>query len=90
MVIPGQRYGLHHPQSERPFERFGRLVDEAVSLLREQGFTWDMIRNSFVSTVNCYELGELPEERPGEPEDSAGVIQLPPPFCRLDDDRGAA
>lgn len=74
---------------ERPFERFGRLADEAVSLLREQGFTWDMIRNALASTVNCYELAENGEEGFGEPEESAEVVHLAPPYCRLDDDRGA-
>jgi hypothetical protein len=75
---------------ERPLERFGRLIDESVELLREQGFTWNMIRESLNSCVNMYELSETIAEPDIDPDDENVVNGPWVNWCPVDDERGAA
>jgi hypothetical protein len=75
---------------ERPFERFGRLLDESIELLREQGFTWSLIRETLNSCVNMHEFSETIAE-PDIDSDDENVVNFPcVNWCPVDYDKGAA
>ena len=76
---------------ERPSERFGRLIGEAIDILRELGMSWPVVLSTVVSCVRgAEELEQQAEDELDGFEEGAEVVQLLPPFCPLDDEMGAA
>lgn len=76
---------------QTPEARMLELAEEIVSIIRAQGLPWDIARGFLKDIVDsAQDKDEHPEDYDyGQEDEETGVFQLPAPFCRLDDDRGA-
>lgn len=77
---------------QTPEARMLELAEEIVSIIRAMGLPWDIARGFLRDIVDS---AQHEEEHPedydcGSEDEETGVFQFPAPFCRLDDERGAA
>lgn len=77
---------------QTPESRMLELAEEIIGIIRATGLPWDIARGFLRDIVDsAQDREEHPEDYDyGSEDEETGVFQLAPPFCHLDDERGAA